>query len=190
VLPHTIEGKFSRPGNRFLRTTRKYFSREAWFAACVAGWVCLLPILLRIYSLSTLLQRLAPDRVRERKNATVKMEQVAIVVRVCNLRLFRWPIFPRACLRQSLTLYRTLTRMGYPSEIHFGIRKDGAELRGHSWVTLQGKPVADSAQSGMFKVVYSYPSAPSPLPSPDGPDGRGRERIRNRLMSKRRRITA
>ena len=51
--------------------------------------------------------------------------------------------------------------MGYPVEIHFGALKDGEDLYGHSWVTMHGEPVADTARSGIFKVVYSYPSARS-----------------------------
>jgi Transglutaminase-like superfamily len=82
---------------------------------------------------------------------------VEIVVRVCRLGLFHVPVFPRACLTQSLTLYRTLRRMGYSAEIHFGIRKDGKDLRGHSWVTLEGKPVGDRTRTGVFAAVYSYP---------------------------------
>ena len=65
--------------------------------------------------------------------------------------------FPRPCLRQSLTLYRVLTRMGYPVEIHFGVRKAGDDLQGHSWVTIEGKPVADRTRMDVFKAVYSYP---------------------------------
>ena len=47
--------------------------------------------------------------------------------------------------------------MGYPVEIHFGALKDGEDLYGHSWVTMHGEPLADTARSGVFKVVYSYP---------------------------------
>jgi hypothetical protein len=126
----------------------------------VGGWLCLLPILLRIYSLSTLLQRLNQVRGKCRRDTHDVEQVVHIVVRVCNLRPFNWQIFPRRCLRQSLSIYRTLIQFGYPAEIHFGIRKDDADLVGHSWVTMQGKTVADRAQSDLFKVVYSYPSAP------------------------------
>jgi hypothetical protein len=42
-------------------------------------------------------------------------------------------------------------------EIHFGAVKDGETLQGHSWVTIQGEPVADTARSELFKVVYTYP---------------------------------
>ena len=47
--------------------------------------------------------------------------------------------------------------MGYPVEIHFGVMKDSKNFHGHSWVTMQGEPVADTARNEIFKVVYSYP---------------------------------
>jgi len=48
--------------------------------------------------------------------------------------------------------------MGYPVEIHFGVRKDEDNFIGHSWVTMEGKPVADTTYSGIFKAVYSHTS--------------------------------
>ena len=82
---------------------------------------------------------------------------VQLVVRVCHLRLFRAPLFPRACLRQSLALYYVLSRLGYAVTIHFGVHKAEGMLQGHSWVTVQGTPVAEPNPGAMFHVVYSYP---------------------------------
>ena len=67
-------------------------------------------------------------------------------------------MFPKPCLRQSLALYRVLTRMGYPVEIHFGVRKQDQELVGHSWVTIHGHPAAKQRRPGNFKPIYSYSS--------------------------------
>jgi hypothetical protein len=84
---------------------------------------------------------------------------VTLVRQLCHLRPFRGPCFPRACLRQALALYYVLTRMGYPVTIHFGVAKAGEALDGHSWVTIQGQPVAERLQPERWQIVYSYPSA-------------------------------
>jgi hypothetical protein len=84
---------------------------------------------------------------------------VRVVVWVSHRWLFRLLGFPRACLRQSLALYYVLTRLGYPVTIHFGVQKVGAVLHGHSWVTVQGTPVAESTPLGDFQQVYTYASA-------------------------------
>jgi Transglutaminase-like superfamily len=84
---------------------------------------------------------------------------VQIAVRLCQMRLFYLPIFPQLCLRQALALYRVMNQMGYPVEIHFGVIKDEKGFQSHSWVTVEGKAVADTARTGIFKAVYSYSSA-------------------------------
>jgi hypothetical protein len=135
---------------------------QLWLAGRLGVWLCMLPLRLRIHPLPTLLHHLALIQERGAATTSVELERaVRLVVRVCRLWCFRWPMFPRACLRQALALYHVLTRMGYPVAIHFGVHKEGEELRGHSWVTLQGKPVAERTRPEAFTPVYSYPATPS-----------------------------
>lgn len=130
---------------------------EYCFAAGVGLWLCWLPIVLRIHSLPVLLQRLKSAQDRHQKRSFMKMERaVQIVVRVCRMRLFGLRIFPRACLRQSLALYHVLTRMGCPVEFHLGVHKKTGALLAHSWVTFEGKPVADGTRNDFVKLLYSY----------------------------------
>jgi Transglutaminase-like superfamily len=37
----------------------------------------------------------------------------------------------------------TLSRLGYPVAMHFSVYTAGEALRGHSWVTVDGRPVAE-----------------------------------------------
>jgi transglutaminase superfamily protein len=133
---------------------------EYWFAAQVSMRLCCVSILLRFRTLPELLEQLT-TRVgqRGRRTRPTLDRAVQIVVRVCHFRLFRGPLFPRPCLRQALTLYDMLTYLGYPVTIHFGILKTGNQLSGHSWVTLDGKPIAENGDPGAsHRIVYSYPS--------------------------------
>ncbi|HEX5108073.1 MAG TPA: lasso peptide biosynthesis B2 protein [Vicinamibacterales bacterium] len=116
-----------------------------WWSAAMVRW-CSLPGLCREASLHARLStpRLDPARV------------AAIVSRVSRLPLFSLPIFPRACMRQSLALYRELTRMGYPAAIHFGVHRAGAGLSGHSWVTLDGVPISESHSLEQLTITYSH----------------------------------
>jgi len=121
-------------------------------------WLCVLPLLLRICSLPLLLQYNTVRTKRKGERRSLDMDRaVHVVERVCRLRFFRLPLFPRDCLRQSLVVHRTLTRMGYPAIIHFGVQRRGDEIEGHSWVSLHGKRVAEHSPSSAFAVVYSYP---------------------------------
>jgi hypothetical protein len=145
---------------RFVRhPLRERFLQKVTLALSVALWLFGLPIILRIYSIPGLLERLTRTARSHKKQTALELKEVVpIVTRICHLSLFGARVFPRACLRQSLTLYRVFTRMGYPVEIHFGVRKDGDDLLGHSWVTIEGKPLAERTQTYLFKAVYSYPS--------------------------------
>ena len=128
-----------------------------WLAAQVALWVCALPVWIRLLSLPALLGSLtAARKSRTHAGALNLDETVAIVARVCRWRLFRSRPFPRSCLRQSLALFRVLTRMGYPVMIHFGVQTRGPAFLGHSWVTLNGRPLAEAESPRRFTSVYSY----------------------------------
>lgn len=131
---------------------------DCWLAFQIGVLLCRLPVLLRLYALPTLLHRLTPS------DATIMIapdlerdRAVRLVRQVCQLRLFRTRLFPLVCLRQSLSLYYTLTRLGCPVMIHFGVRKGKEELQGHSWVTLEGMPVAEQGGSTPYRIVYTYP---------------------------------
>ena len=136
---------------------REHFLAKGVLGSDLLLWLFWLPIMLRIHTVPILLKRLALSEAHVKRTPMELREAIGIVTRVCNLRVFRSRIFPKQCLRQSLTLYRTLNQMGYPVEIHFGVKKDDKNFQGHSWVTMQGEPVADTAPDRHFKVVYSYP---------------------------------
>jgi hypothetical protein len=137
---------------------RERFLPKAMLASDLVLWLFWLPVALRIFTIPRLLERLAQSRRDNVSNSIDLKEAIKIATRLCNLRPFRSRLFPQRCLRQSLTLYRTLTRMGYPVELHFGVYKDGEELRGHSWITTEGKPVAEGTRTEIFKSIYSYRS--------------------------------
>jgi hypothetical protein len=131
---------------------------QCWWAGRLAVWLCGLPARLR---------RLCRPLPRD--------HAVRLVIWVCHRRVFRRPLFLRACLRQALALYYVLTRLGYPVEIHFGIQKKGKTLHGHSWVTVQDELVAERARPDVFTIMYSYPSvvARSPRQEMASSDGAG-----------------
>jgi hypothetical protein len=128
-----------------------------WLAVKCALLLCILPLLVRLFSLPDLLKHITASR-NSRSATSVDIDlAVRVVTRLCQLRFFRQPFFPRDCLRQSLVLYRVLSRMGHPVMIHFGVKKQVSAFDGHSWVTLHGKPLGEHIPVGTFRTVYSYP---------------------------------
>jgi hypothetical protein len=146
---------------------REHLLAKTTLALDLVRWLCWLPLALRIYPVPALLKRLSGQMNYKSKPLLELPAAVEIVTRISHLRPFRSRIFPKQCLRQSLVLYRTLTRMGYPVEIYFGVMKDETSFRGHSWVTVEGKAVADTARGEIFNVIYSYSSLRSNLVASD-----------------------
>lgn len=63
------------------------------------------------------------------------------------------------CMKRSLLLFHFLTRWGYDPTVHFGVKIEGQNLKGHAWVELDGRPFAESTNPyTSFKTTYSYPS--------------------------------
>jgi Transglutaminase-like superfamily len=135
---------------------------QLWLAVRLGVWLAALPIRLRRHTLPELLARLTPRYARtQRPGARERDMVVRVVVHLCRWRLFRGPLFPQTCLRQALALYHILSRLGYPVAIHIGVYKTGEALRGHSWVTVDGRPVAESTRTDLFHPIYSYPAVVS-----------------------------
>jgi len=133
---------------------------ELWLAARVGAWLCCLPVALRVHTLPSLLEKVSLEQGRPDKRRRLEPARIAeIVGRVCRMRLFDLPIFPRACLRRALALYSVFTRNAYPIEICIGVRKDGGDLHAHSWVALEGKPLRERDPELDFRTIYSYPAA-------------------------------
>jgi hypothetical protein len=142
-------------------------------AVWVGVWLVALPLRLRHHSLPNLLARLTPAARGRRSRSPHELDRaVRVVVKICQRRCFRLSIFPRACLRQALTLYYILSRLGHPVTIHFGVHKAGDVLHGHSWITVDGLPVMESLPPGIFRQVYSYASVLACGLRADQDDGR------------------
>ena len=135
---------------------------QLWWAVRVGVWLCGLPLRWRVHSLPGLLQRLTPVRGRAPCPRPLDLDHaVRIVRRMCRLRLFRGPLFPQACLRQALALYHLLSQLGYPVENNVGVYKVEEALRGHSWVTVDGKSVAERLPPEALQAIYSCPAVVS-----------------------------
>jgi hypothetical protein len=129
-------------------------------AARVGAWLFTLPFRWRGRGLSRLLDQIATEPFANH-GADRVLVTVRVVRRVSRLGLFSAPIFPKACLRESLALFRMLSGAGHPVRFYVGVRKDGDMLVAHSWVTLHGRPLLPGAATERFRTVYTYPADPS-----------------------------
>jgi len=124
-----------------------------------------LPIGYRKRSLPELLERLE----RTRSLCELPPEQVArIVRRIANLSLFRKRWFPRVCLRRALTGFALLSGRRWRPTFVIGVRTTPDGINAHSWLNLEGCPLAERRSVDDFRIVYTYPGEVSPrLGSPE-----------------------
>lgn len=142
-----------------------WFERPAdvWLAARMACWACTLPVLKFVVPLPALARLLA---------ARPKGEPWSVHQREQVVTMARWlcrpgpSSSPRRCLERSLLAYRYLGRAGaYPTLI-VGVRREGAAVQGHVWVTLDDVPVGESPASldrFVPLVAFSATGAAEPL---------------------------
>jgi hypothetical protein len=103
--------------------------------------------------------RLAPG---QRSGRTVKPELVAWAIQAAARRV-PW----RAdCLAQAIAAARWLRRHGHEPIFELGVaRSDHGTLRGHAWLTLDGRVIVGGEDRGLEEFV--------PIPIPRGPDKDG-----------------
>lgn len=131
-----------------------------------------IPLLLRIFfccSLYALLVRTRPikeifdgmERRIEAKSGSVASADSAIgeldkVRRGAGFLLRRFMGFPSPCLPRSLVLYHWCLKASLPARIMIGISKDSGTLKGHAWLTVQGRLfMEDPEQISGYKVMIS-----------------------------------
>jgi hypothetical protein len=51
----------------------------------------------------------------------------------------RYHLYPIQCLRRALVLRRFLDQRGIATEVRFGVRKEGHEIRAHAWLEHAGR---------------------------------------------------
>jgi hypothetical protein len=105
----------------------------------MGAWAAVLPALKFVLPLPRLVALVTPaERAPARDPAREqRVERLAA-------RLYRTPRLGRDnCLERSLVTYRYLARAGSDPRLVVGMRRED-ELRGHVWVTVDGRPVHDT----------------------------------------------
>jgi hypothetical protein len=129
---------------RRLRVARKHVSSpaDALLLARMGGWALALPLLKRVVPLQRLV-RLAGGPADGPRDMG-REQKVAELARV--LYRSHGTFVGDNCLERSLVAYRYLARSNAEPELVVGMGKDGGELLGHVWVTVDGSPLYDAPE--------------------------------------------
>ena len=134
----------------------KRIVRKYWMLLQVAVVVSWIRLRLRGESLPEVLKRLDPGALSGKPDSARFEDLVYYVDRWFQL----FPYNAKGnCFPRSLALYWFAKRSGCPVSFHCGVRKDGAGLDGHAWLTLDRQPFHEPGQHWQrFTVTYSFPS--------------------------------
>jgi hypothetical protein len=95
------------------------------------------------------------------------------------LRLSRLTGLPdRDCLQRSLLLYRVLSHMGAQPTLVVGFQRTNGHLRGHAWVTVDGRSVVEpEAELVGFSPALRFGLRGELLPDPLNSPSTGEDEI-------------
>jgi hypothetical protein len=126
-----------------------------WLFIRIGIWIGLVSILLRLISLPGLMKILSPQKISNKKWPRDKL------VNFSSFWLGREAaFFQRSCLKRSLVLYRYLNMQSDRAQFLIGVRKEDGELKGHSWIAIDGEPLFQNDDIS-YRLIYSYPESQS-----------------------------
>lgn len=159
---------------KLLRTIKRLKNpSDLWLFLQILSMLTLLPWQIRRLSLPELLSKLSAGVSPSRRDEERLRKTVGFVDSLLKYRFFQRY---GTCLLRSLVLFKFLRRQGWPVELHFGVRKAGADavrdrissqpvhfdITGHSWLVLMGEPfLEDRGHAAEFATTYRFPPAAS-----------------------------
>jgi hypothetical protein len=120
----------------------------------LAGWVILLTVLIKIFSLQSVLQFSTTCPA----TTTPFIAPGRLVIMLDQLLSLNFLAFTPTCWKRAIILHRFLALQGLPTRIVFGVQRNEAnKLSGHAWLEFQGQPFLE-AQTPEFVPTCSFPN--------------------------------
>jgi hypothetical protein len=116
---------------------------DVWLGIRMVAWSAVLPALKHLVPLHVLTRLMWP-----RKRAATRSGRASTVTFLAR-RIYRMRPFLRRdnCLERSLLTYRFLAREGGQPRLVLGAQKSNGAIRGHAWVTIDGRPIMDGHEA-------------------------------------------
>jgi hypothetical protein len=134
---------------------RRVWTRDALLAPRMMVWTLLVPALKRFVPLP----KIARLMWVERHNAKPERERQQRIVRAVRLILRARPLSrDENCLDRSLLLYRFLSMEMLDPRLVLGVRRGPDGVRGHAWVTVDGRPVVEASVAEFAPIAIIGPA--------------------------------
>lgn len=150
--------KLKQTGRLVVATSRKSFSepREALLLFRMAGWLAILSVAVKLFSLPRALELVSggPTKERDAGNSAIA-EQLA---RSIDLLLSADVLFIKPiCWKRAAVLRRYLSKQGVATKIIFGVKPENkGTVSGHAWLESNGQPILEKSPPE-YVVTYIFP---------------------------------
>ena len=116
---------------------------DVWLGIRMVAWSAVLPALKHLVPLHVLTRMMWP-----RRRSATRSDRASTVTFLAR-RIYRVRPFLRRdnCLERSLLTYRFLAREGGQPRLVLGAQKSDGAIRGHAWVTIDGRPIMDGHEA-------------------------------------------
>jgi hypothetical protein len=130
---------------------------EAFLLLRMAGWVLLLSIAVKIFSLPRAL-RLVSTKTRLPTQPPEGRIQQRLADAIDLLLKTELLILRPICWKRAAVLHRYLALNGVATRILFGVRREpDGRVNGHAWLEAGGKPILETT-TPVYVVTYAFPS--------------------------------
>jgi hypothetical protein len=137
---------------------------EVFVVARAAALLAAIPPLLKFVDIERIVRTLTPARPRA-GHAALPRERVTYLCHRTFGLAGRMSYRPN-CLRRALVQYHCLRLHGVPAVIQFGVKRNGAALEGHCWLTVGGSLYDErSDMVSQFAQMFTLPSADGEPPA-------------------------
>jgi hypothetical protein len=143
----------------FAKGTRKAFlaPADAILLLRMAGWVVILSIAVKLFSLPRALRLIATKTTVRSETPQVETQKrlADAIDLLLKADLF---ILKPICWKRAALLHRYLALNGISTRILFGMRREpDGSVSGHAWLEESGRPILETIAPN-YAVTYAFPS--------------------------------
>jgi hypothetical protein len=151
--------------NDRLHRLRRARGRDLLLIARLLVWALLVPMLKRLVPLPNLARLMWVDR----PSGTPNHERQKRIIRAARLVLRARPLGQdENCLDRSLVLYRFLSMEMLDPRLVVGVRRGPDAVKGHAWVTVDGRPVVEPSVAEYTPLAVIGPAGVVEVVREDG----------------------
>lgn len=134
--------------------------QEIWLFVHIFCSLLVLPVMIRLFSISSLMTIITPRRLNRRQNREVEKLKAKAVKFTDYLLGWHPPGCKNTCLKRTVVLYYFLRKWGMDVQVCLGVRYAAhKEFDAHAWLLYHGDIFLErnSGMTRTYQITYCFP---------------------------------